>query len=84
MVSSFTELLKKRYEKHLDEQAVEYISYAVDGATRMKKLILGLLEYSKFSSNKEVFTQTDMNKVLKDVSGIFLKYISLAHRNHWP
>ncbi len=73
MVSSFTQLLKKKYEKQLDEQAAEYINYAVDGATRMKKLILDLLEYSKFSSNKEEFTQTDMNKVLKDASGIFLK-----------
>ncbi|MBI5858715.1 MAG: PAS domain-containing protein [Sphingobacteriales bacterium] len=66
MVSSFTQLLKKKYEAQLDDQAIEYINYAVDGATRMKKLILDLLEYSKFSSNREVFTQTDMNKVIKD------------------
>lgn len=67
MVSSFTQLLKKKYEKQLDEQANEYINYAVEGATRMKKLILDLLEYSKFSSNREEFTQTDMNEVLAEV-----------------
>ena len=71
MVSSFTQLLKKKYGKQLDEQAAEYINYAVEGATRMKKLILDLLEYSKFSSNREAFTKTDMNSVLQDVSGKF-------------
>ena len=71
LVSSFTQLLKMKYEKQLDEQAGEYINYAVEGATRMKKLILDLLEYSKFSSTKEGFAPTDMNKVLKDASEQF-------------
>lgn len=71
MVSSFTQLLKKKYGKQLDEQAAEYINYAVEGAARMKKLILDLLEYSKFSSNREEFTETDMNSVLRDVSEKF-------------
>lgn len=68
IVSSFTQLLKKKYGKQLDEQAAEYINYAVDGANRMKKLILDLLEYSKFSSNREKFKLTDMNAVLRYVS----------------
>ena len=72
LVSSFTQLLKKKYEKQLDEQAVEYINYAVEGATRMKKLILDLLEYSKFSSNKEEFTETDLNEVLVAATDKFL------------
>ena len=71
LVSSFTQLLKMKYAKQLDEQANEYINYAVEGATRMKKLILDLLEYSKFSSNKEGFTPTDMNKVVKEASAKF-------------
>ena len=67
LVSSFTELLKKKYASQLDEQAVEYINYAVEGASRMKNLILDLFEFTKFSSNKEEFTETDMNKVLKEI-----------------
>jgi hypothetical protein len=31
------QLLKKKYAKQLDEQATEYIDYAVDGANRIKK-----------------------------------------------
>jgi PAS domain S-box-containing protein len=71
LVSSFMQLLKKKYEKQLDEQATEYINYAVDGANHMKKLILDLLEFSKVSSNREEFAPTDMNMVLKDASLLF-------------
>lgn len=68
MVSSFTQLLKKKYGSQLDEQANEYINYAVEGATRLKKLLVDLLEYSKFNSDKEEPVLTDMNEVLKMVS----------------
>lgn len=78
MVTSFTQLLKKKYEKQLDEQATEYINYAVDGAARLKKLILDLLAYSKFSSNREEFAPTDMNNVVQEVCGIFSKDIEAA------
>jgi len=78
LVNSFTQLLKKKYGKQLDEQANEYINYAVEGATRMKKLILDLLEYSKFSSNNEEFAPTDMNLVLRDVSRKFFKELKEA------
>ncbi|HMK24853.1 MAG TPA: ATP-binding protein [Chitinophagaceae bacterium] len=71
LVSSFMQLLKKKYAKQLDEQATEYIDYAVGGANRIKKLILDLLEFSKVSSNREEFTPTDMNMVLQDVSLVF-------------
>ena len=78
LVNSFTQLLKKKYAKQLDEQANEYIDYAVEGATRMKKLILDLLEYSKFSSNGQDIAPTDMNIVLRDVSRKFYKELKDA------
>lgn len=71
LVSSFTQLLKKKYERQLDPQATEYINYAVEGATRMKKLILDLLEYSKFSTSNKEFSDTDMNVVLENVCKLF-------------
>lgn len=75
LVTSFTQLLKKKYKKQLDQQAIEYINYAAEGASRMKKLILDLLEYSKFSSNREEYTQTDMNHVVQEVCGLFSEEI---------
>lgn len=50
MISSYLQLLDKKYKGHLDEKAEAYIRYAVDGATRMQKLIEGLLAYSRISS----------------------------------
>lgn len=53
MVSSFLQLLKRRYESQLDETAHKYIHFAVDGAERMKILIEDLLAYSRISNNAE-------------------------------
>jgi PAS domain S-box-containing protein len=47
MVIKFTELLSRRYKGKLDTDADELISFAVDGANRMHKLIQDLLSYSR-------------------------------------
>ncbi|HET9254720.1 MAG TPA: ATP-binding protein [Pseudonocardiaceae bacterium] len=46
-VSSFCELLAKRYAGQLDERADQYIHFAVDGARRMSVLINDLLAFSR-------------------------------------
>ena len=51
MVNGFLGLLRERYEGQLDDKAQEYISIAVDGATRMSALIKDLLEYSRVGAN---------------------------------
>jgi PAS domain S-box-containing protein len=79
MVSSFLQLLKKRYGGQLDERADQYIHYAVDGSDRMKALISDLLEYSRVGSGREGFGVVDMTGVLRDVNDIFREKIQATH-----
>ncbi|HEY6837833.1 MAG TPA: ATP-binding protein [Geobacteraceae bacterium] len=46
MVASFVQLLERRYKGKLESDAEEFIAYAVEGATRMKKLVNDLLAVS--------------------------------------
>jgi signal transduction histidine kinase len=71
MVSSFLQLLQKRYGGQLDERADQYIHYAVDGAERMKGLIRDLLEYSRLGTGKEGFDWVDCGDVMAEVGEVF-------------
>jgi PAS domain S-box-containing protein len=67
MVASYTQLLARRYQNQLDEDAAEFIGYAVDGVRRMQSLINDLLAYSRVGTRGGVFTPTDVNAVLARV-----------------
>jgi two-component system CheB/CheR fusion protein len=79
MVSSFLQLLQKRYKGQLDQKADQYIHYAVDGAERMKALIMDLLEYSRVGSGKDSFGEVDTAVVMQEVGDIFREKIVAAH-----
>jgi light-regulated signal transduction histidine kinase (bacteriophytochrome) len=67
MVTSFLQLLEKRYKDKLDQKAHEYITYAVDGAERMKRLILDLLEYSRVNSSKLEKEDVDIEDIIEEL-----------------
>ncbi|WP_459807749.1 sensor histidine kinase, partial [Halopiger thermotolerans] len=67
MVSSYLTLVDDRYADDLDDDAREFIAYAVDGAERMREMIDGLLEYSRIETQGDPFEPVDLNEVLAAV-----------------
>jgi signal transduction histidine kinase len=65
-VSGFTRLLQLRCPDSVDTKAAEYIAGACDGAERMDRLILGLLDYSRVGTRGGSFVPVDLNALLAD------------------
>src|SRR5258708_27052977 len=55
MVSSYTQLVVRRYGERLDGDAKEFMAYVVDGAARMKQLIEDLLAYPRVGTRGREF-----------------------------
>jgi PAS domain S-box-containing protein len=64
MVLSYLSLLERKYRGQVDEQAQQYIDFAVEGGTRMRELIDDLLEYSRVETKGKSFVQVDMNELV--------------------
>ncbi|MEN6328702.1 MAG: ATP-binding protein [Methanobacteriaceae archaeon] len=67
MITSFLQLLDRRYKDQLDEDAHEFIDFAVDGAKRLDNMIMDLLEYSKVTNKELEFTEVNTQEVLDNV-----------------
>jgi PAS domain S-box-containing protein len=67
MVSSYLQLLERRYGDELDEDGTEFLAFAVDGAERMQEMIDALLEYARVETRGDPFEPVDLEDVLDDV-----------------
>ncbi len=65
MVASYTALIARRYKGRLDADADEFISFAMDGATRMQRLIQDLLLYSRVGSKGHELAHTSSEEALQ-------------------
>ncbi|WP_066376183.1 GAF domain-containing protein [Anabaena sp. CA = ATCC 33047] len=64
MVTSYLQLLERRYKPQLDVDAQQFITYAVDGARRMQTLINDLLNYSRLTTRGKPFVSVDAADIL--------------------
>ncbi|WP_459193234.1 sensor histidine kinase [Halosimplex sp. J119] len=68
MITSYLQLIERRYADDLDESGEEFLAFAVDGAERMREMIEGLLEYSRVETEDEPTERVDLNDVVADVT----------------
>lgn len=67
MISSYLQLLERRYKDRLDDDANTFIGYAVDGAVRMQALIKGLLDFSRIKTHGQEFALVHVTAVVDGV-----------------
>ncbi|MBI3894150.1 MAG: CHASE domain-containing protein, partial [Candidatus Wallbacteria bacterium] len=65
-VTSYLELLERRYRDALDAKAHKYVGYAVDGAKRMETLICDLLAYSRAGREQATAEKVDCAEALRE------------------
>ena len=67
MVTGFLSQLEKKYGNVLDEKGRQYIDFAVDGARRMRQIILDLLEFSRIGRINYSREKLNLNHVISDI-----------------
>ena len=78
-ITSFTQLIERRYKDKLDDDADEFIEYIVDAAKRMQTLINDLLNYSRVATRGKDFELTDTKEILENT--ISNLYASIKENN---
>ncbi|MEO6253424.1 MAG: PAS domain S-box protein [Ferruginibacter sp.] len=75
MVTSFLTQIEKKYGNIIDEKGRQYIHFAVDGAKRMRQIILDLLEFSRVGHTEDKQEEVDLNELLDEILSLLRKKI---------
>jgi PAS domain S-box-containing protein len=75
MVTSFLTQLQKKYGNIIDDKGKQYIHFAVDGAKRMRQIILDLLEFSRVGKTEDSKEDVDLNELLYETKLLFGRQI---------
>ena len=75
MVTSFLTQLEKKYNDVIDAKGQQYIYFAVDGAKRMRQIILDLLEFSRVGRTEEDIADVDVTQLVEEITTLHKKQI---------
>lgn len=75
MITSFLTQIEKKYGDVIDNKGKKYIGFAVDGAKRMRQIILDLLEYSRIGRTEEDKEELDLNELIDEIKLLLKKKI---------
>lgn len=67
MVTSFLTQLERKYGQAIDDRGKQYIHFAVDGAKRMRQIILDLLDFSRIGRTEDDLEKVDINKLINEI-----------------
>jgi PAS domain S-box-containing protein len=67
-VTTFSDRLRTKYDRVLDEQGRDYLTRMQVAATRMQALIGGLLTYSRVTTKAQPFGRVDLTRVAHEVT----------------
>ncbi len=75
MISSFLTQIEKKYGHILDEKGKKYIFFAVDGARRMRQIILDILEFSRIGRQEMNKEEVNVKTILEEIIQLYRKQI---------
>ncbi|HZX58859.1 MAG TPA: PAS domain S-box protein [Mucilaginibacter sp.] len=81
MVTSFMTQLEKKYGEVVDDKGRQYIHFAVDGAKRMRQIILDLLDFSRVGRTEDDLEEVDFNKLVNELLALYRRQIEEEYAN---
>ncbi|MEQ7802123.1 PAS domain-containing protein [Pedobacter sp. ASV1-7] len=75
MVTSFLTQIEKKYAPVIDDKGRQYIHFAVDGAKRMRQIILDLLEFSRVGKKEDNLEEVNLNILITEITSLFRQQI---------
>lgn len=64
MITSYIQLLQRRYKKIYDDEANEFMGFVIEGVDRMHNIINDLFEYSHIRTDVKDFEAVDVQEVI--------------------
>ena len=69
-VTSYSQMIERRYSGQLDERGEQYIAFAVDGAKRMQALINDLLAFSRVGRVERPRELVDLDELVEQATSV--------------